>query len=708
MAIASARLRGRDLAGLARPASRGAQLLATSGFAIAQPLFDLLGRNAEFFAVRGSSPLDIVLFALAVVFIPPAVLLLVELAVGLVSEQAALVCHLVFLGGLGALFAIQVLERAGIDRSSLLVAGALVSGAALAAAVARLSIVRSFLTILAAAPLVFLGFFFTSGVSQILFPGDVEVSVASVRSTTPVVFVVLDELPTVSLLDEEGEIDEDRFPSFARLARSSTWFPNSSTLSSQTTKAIPALLSGKRPQRKLLPIFTSHPENLFTLLGGDYRLNVSESQTRLCPPELCAAEDESVTGRMGSLFSDARIVYLHLIAPPALESRLPAIDEAWADFGVRRDGEGGDLLPKRGLGTFHLGRENDALRFIESLRAGEPGEPTLDFLHVLLPHGPWLRFPDGSETATDRAAAPGRTGDIWWDEGLALQAYQRHLLQLGYTDRLLGELIERLQELDVWSRALVVVTADHGVSFREGDKRRAPTRTNLAELGFTPLFVKLPRQTSGRVKEKHVTTVDILPTIADALDAAIPWETDGVSGFAPGAGRPRVRVGPVRAPFAEAVLQREASLARQVELFGTGAFDDGFFGFGPYADLVGESLTGVEVSGTEEGEAKIDARLSRLIASLPEGSHFVPTPITGALGGGVAARGDALAVAVNGVVRAVCQAYQESPGSGVRFSALVPTTVFRPGENTVQVFLVDGTPASPTLRELPVKLTDGS
>ena len=38
------------------PASRGAQLLAASGFALAQPLFDLLGKNAEFFAVRGSTP----------------------------------------------------------------------------------------------------------------------------------------------------------------------------------------------------------------------------------------------------------------------------------------------------------------------------------------------------------------------------------------------------------------------------------------------------------------------------------------------------------------------------------------------------------------------------------------------------------------------------------------------------------------------------
>jgi len=88
------------------PAIRGAQLLAASGFALAQPLFDLLGKNAEFFAVRGSTPGDIVLFALVVTFGPALVLLAVELVVGAVSVNAATVLHYVFLGFLGAVFGV--------------------------------------------------------------------------------------------------------------------------------------------------------------------------------------------------------------------------------------------------------------------------------------------------------------------------------------------------------------------------------------------------------------------------------------------------------------------------------------------------------------------------------------------------------------------------------------------------------------------------
>src|SRR2546426_12057450 len=93
-AVRTARLR--------EPAVRGAQLLAASGFALAQPLFDILGKNAEFFAVRGSKPFDIVLFALVVTFAPALALLAVEVAVELVTRRDAVVLHHVFLAGLGA------------------------------------------------------------------------------------------------------------------------------------------------------------------------------------------------------------------------------------------------------------------------------------------------------------------------------------------------------------------------------------------------------------------------------------------------------------------------------------------------------------------------------------------------------------------------------------------------------------------------------
>jgi len=239
---------------------------------------------------------------------------------------------------------------------------------------------------------------------------------------------------------------------------------------------------------------------------------VTESQTRLCPKRLCKRKHPDTASRLSSLYSDARIVYLHLLAPPALEKRLPVIDESWTNFGADTTGNLGEgtVLPKIDMRTFYKGRVRAFNRFVASFRPPGRGPPTLYFIHVLLPHTPWVFLPDGRGRALARTNAPGRVGERWYDSDLAVQAWQRHLLQVGYTDRLLGLFLRRLHETGLWDKALIIVTPDHGISFRGGDLRRHPTRTNLAELAFTPLFVKLPGEQDGRVVDRHVVTVDIL------------------------------------------------------------------------------------------------------------------------------------------------------------------------------------------------------
>src|ERR671937_374583 len=107
MAVAQARAFEEPASSSLRlPATRAAQLLAASGFALAQPLFDLLGKNAEFFAARGSTPGDILLFALVVTFVPALVLFAVELVAEAVSRSAGLALHYAFLTGLGMVFGV--------------------------------------------------------------------------------------------------------------------------------------------------------------------------------------------------------------------------------------------------------------------------------------------------------------------------------------------------------------------------------------------------------------------------------------------------------------------------------------------------------------------------------------------------------------------------------------------------------------------------
>jgi hypothetical protein len=691
------------------PAVRGAQLFAASGFALAQPLFDILGKNAEFFAVRGSTAGDIVLFALVITFVPALVLWLAEVVVGLVSPRAAFVLHLGFLGLLGAVFGAYALKRAGLDGTAALIAAAVAIGIALAAAVWRLPPARSFLTWLAAAPLVFLGLFlFQSPTSKLVVSsGTARAAAIRTRATTPIVFLQLDEFPVIDLQQADGGIDAKRFPNFARLAASSTWYRNTTTISATTTVAVPAILTGQKPKKGALPIARDHPHNLFTLLGRRYRLVVFESQTRLCPKSLCKQKGSNAETRLSSLYSDVRTVYLHLIAPPELEQRLPVIDESWGDFG----GNSGDEAftsndsgapPKVNLGAVFLSRVRDFNRFVASFRRPGTGRPTLYFAHILLPHASWLYFPDGRARAVTKTYVPGRYGERWFNGQLATQAWQRHLLQVGFTDKLLGKFIARLQRVGLWDKALVIVMPDHGISFRGGDLRRRPTKSNLAELAFIPVFFKYPGQTDGRVVDsRHGSTLDILPTIADQLGIRLPWHVDGTSLLKGGAGSGIVDVHGVREPYRAALAQRQASLARQLSLFGSGSWGPAFDGTGPYRGLVGSTVSTLTVEAGA-GSAQVDRLGSRLLRRLPRGSRLLPSPVAGTLSG--VKVGQQLALALNSRIAAVSVAYRNVGGGPVRFSLLAGEDAFRTGRNAVRMFVVSGPVASPVLRELRVSL----
>ena len=134
-------------------------LAALWAFAFVQPLFDLLSRNADFFIARGNTAGDILRFAVALVVVPPALMLATEGLVGLVSRRARAGLHLVLVAGLAGVFALELLERVAPAGAAVLLPGAALAGAAFALAYAGVAGVRSFVTVLGPAPLIFLALF---------------------------------------------------------------------------------------------------------------------------------------------------------------------------------------------------------------------------------------------------------------------------------------------------------------------------------------------------------------------------------------------------------------------------------------------------------------------------------------------------------------------------------------------------------------------
>jgi len=494
---------GNRLGVVAEESRNLAQILAASAFVFAQPILDVFGDSPETFLGAAVTRTEIVAFAVAWLVLPAAAIWGACLLTRLLGAKARSFVHSAVIGGLAGLFVVQVLiGSTDLGRESILVAATL-AATLVAMAQRRLAAMGLFLTYAIVAPvLVAVLFFFSSPAGDLVRSSGAPVAGAT-GANAPVLFVVLDELPTASLLDADGDVDATLFPNFAALARESTWYRNHTTVATTTRLAVPAIMTGRRPTGDAVPVSSSYPQSVFTLLGGSYALNVQEPITAICPTDLCARTEG---GGLRALFERSGDVWFDRL------SRVTDADQpVESPFEVDEE-------------VFSSSRLDLARSFVAEV-ATEPG-PRLDFAHVLLPHQAWELLPSGRDYD---AHYDGTVFTLWQDDDAVAIAKARHILQLQLTDQLLGEMLERLRSLGTYDDAIVVVTADHGISFRTASPVRAMSPETQVDIAFTPLFVKGPGQTEGRVDDRNAESVDIVPTIADHLGIELPWEVDGVS-----------------------------------------------------------------------------------------------------------------------------------------------------------------------------------
>ena len=454
----------------------------------------------------------------------------------------------------------------------------------------------------------------------------------------PVVLVVFDALPAQLLEDGHGAIDPVRYPNFAKLAAEGTWYRRATTISESTRFSVPAILDGRIPRPGLGASYAAHPTNLFTLLRSQYRMNVHEEATYLCPVPLC---------------------------PPQPNTTV-----------IQR-------LKKGRVGRFRRG--------VAGITAG--GRPQLTFIHTLFPHEPREYLPDGRTYAT-RSLNDGLGGLASINRRyLSQQLLQRELLQLQFTDRLLGEVIARLNSEGIWDRALVAVASDHGESFasrpgrvppfRIGELtfRRAATQRNLQDIAGIALFVKYPGQASGQTDNRFVRHLDLLPTILHAAGVARPAGLIGSRLDDPGyRGHRTIDVYKqsgrlLSMPATRWERRVEASKRRELAMFGSG--EQSLFNFGPAPGLLGKNVAQLQLA--KRGALRAVRVAPKMRATL----SFVPAHVVGKLRG-ARASGRNLLFAVNGTVVATAPSF--APVNGFNISAMLPPDSFRLGSNRLQIF----------------------
>lgn len=288
-------------------------------------------------------------------------------------------------------------------------------------------------------------------------------------SDTSVLWIVLDEAPLWPLLGSDGSINSRRWPGFAALAEVSTWYRDTISPAQWTYFAMPAMLASREPDYSLKPTLRGHPRNVFTALAGKKPVHARESITSLCPADVCGPGWRTP----------------ELDLPGWVRILSDTVEEAATD-----------------------------------------ADSSLHFVHTLLPHRPW-------HLSAEMRLAPRAGKDTRRDTNIDRRRdlYQSHLRQYLATDSEIGRMVERMKASPEWDRTMVIVTADHGITFAPGESVRDTINTDnpgtLDDVFRVPLFIKYPGQASRVVSDCAVSTMDILPTVLAATGVEPGWDLEG-------------------------------------------------------------------------------------------------------------------------------------------------------------------------------------
>jgi arylsulfatase A-like enzyme len=202
-----------------------------------------------------------------------------------------------------------------------------------------------------------------------------------------------------------------------------------------------------------------------------------------------------------------------------------------------------------------LATETDRARAItetgKRFLAAPHSRPFFLWLHYVNPHAPYTPPPPFDTAFLDEEARRGRPLSVvpGYHGGIPKQWAVAGQDRLGYyvaqydgeiaaVDREIGELMEALRRSAGAARTAVVVTSDHGESLGEHDYYFDHGEDLFDPSLKVPLLVLVPGAPAGQRSEVLASTLDVLPTVLDAVKVSYPPELAGRSLLPAVMGRP--------------------------------------------------------------------------------------------------------------------------------------------------------------------------
>lgn len=528
------------------PLSQFLILLALTGFTITEPVLSIFGADPPIFFSNGISLFSqVVTYALAVALVPAVLLWLTIATVRQLSIKLSLILFHAVTAVLAALWIIQLLKwTVGLEHATKLAILAAAGAGLFLVALRKSPYFRSLLEFGSISPFLFLiAFLYFSDMGALSHTTEraatdssVNPSANTARDASPsVLFLIFDEFPTLSLFNAQGLIDANSFPNFAQLSEQATWFRHYTVVADSTVQSVPAILSGLDPVATT-PDYRNFPRNLFSMLAPTHHLTVYEGVTKLCGLPTCSVGPPGspvvrATPRFRNILNKSAELWLERISlrteqPGQLDDFTESIERVESasepspfDFEILND-----FLHEPRAAEIQVQKPKRVTEFMQTFSADHTA---LYYLHLLLPHVPWLFYEDGEmyrmPSARPLLSYVSNEGSEW----LAKISAYRFLLQARYADALLGDIINKLKVLGLWDDMLVVVTSDHGRSFRPGTGFRSLQQASIDTIAYAPLLVKAPGQTQGAIDDSNMMSYDVLPTLAEILELDVAWPFPG-------------------------------------------------------------------------------------------------------------------------------------------------------------------------------------
>jgi arylsulfatase len=181
----------------------------------------------------------------------------------------------------------------------------------------------------------------------------------------------------------------------------------------------------------------------------------------------------------------------------------------------------------------------DAVRF---LRERGRDRPFLLWLHYVNPHAPYTPPPPFDTAFLDERSRQGGTlpvvnglhGGIpkqWAAEGQDRLGYYvaQYDGEIAAADEQVGRVLQALRESGDWDNTVIVLLSDHGESLGEHDYYFDHGEDLFDPCLRVPLIVVAPGAPPGLHRETLASTLDVVPTVLDAVKVSYPPGLAGVS-----------------------------------------------------------------------------------------------------------------------------------------------------------------------------------